>query len=66
MTVDAKLGCLTLTLEENYWNKAIVPNDVTDLDLLLHGKQSDDPAKINLGLELMRKLLIPYRNELLE
>lgn len=79
MTVDVKLGvsqinqtylklcvfqCLTISLEENYWNKAIVPVDMTDLDLMLHGKKSTDTDKINLGMELMKKLLISYRKEL--
>ena len=57
MTVDVKLGCLNVTLEENYWNKASVPHGKTDLDSLLHGKDSPDDTEVNLGLELLKKCL---------
>jgi hypothetical protein len=42
MTVDVKLGCLNVSLEENYWNKATVSHADTDLDLMLHGQTSTD------------------------
>lgn len=45
--------------------KAIVKNDLTDLDATLHGRQPDNNTSyLNLGLELLKKLLIPYRKEL--
>lgn len=57
MTVDVKLGSLNVTLEENYWNKASVPHGKTDLDALLHGKDSKDDTEVNLGMELLKKCL---------
>ena len=55
-----------LSMEENYWNKAMVQHDITDLESLLHGKKSTVDNKLNLGLELMKKLMLPYRKEMFD
>ena len=55
-----------LSMEENYWNKAMVQHDITDLESLLHGKKSTVDTKLNLGLELMKKLMLPYRKEMFD
>jgi len=72
-SVDIKLGCLTVHLDEDNWHKCVVSEMLTNIQLMLSRHLMDqgssinydiEEKQINLGLKLVEQELLKYHEDL--
>lgn len=72
-SVDIKLGCLTVHLDEDNWHKCVVSEMLTNIQLMLSMHNMDqgssinydiEEKQINLGLKLVEQELLKYHEDL--
>lgn len=50
-STDIKLGCLTIHLDEDNWNKCNVSEMMTNVELMISNHIMDQAQKINYDIE---------------